>query len=262
VRAVSRREAERLQGEGIPDATAAPIRDQDGNLTGRRERVTKPVRTQAPPVRYRDWRNTRTGRVERVPVGIDPGWDTNPAKARLSAFVPPERDEPPPTSFPPGTRPPPLPPPRAVPATRLLESGAAPEVYARRFLAEFGADVGREAVHVDQVGQALVIGDKLFKTAAGRWKSTKRGRERMMLLLADTVKEPDEIWWSWIKVGNDWQLYRQYIARWQVAGQPRPGFAMFQWGQSGWSGVTTFGPDQEQYLAKHRRGRLAWRRKN
>jgi hypothetical protein len=83
---VSRREAERLQGEGIPDATAAPIRDQDGNLTGRRERVTKPVRTQAPPVRYRNWRNTRTGRVERVPVGIDPGWDTNPGRDRMASL--------------------------------------------------------------------------------------------------------------------------------------------------------------------------------
>lgn len=34
--------------------------------------------TEAPPIKYRDWVNKRTGDVERVPVGIDPGWDYNP----------------------------------------------------------------------------------------------------------------------------------------------------------------------------------------
>lgn len=30
--------------------------------------------TEAPPIRYRDWRNPRTGKIERVPVGVDPGF--------------------------------------------------------------------------------------------------------------------------------------------------------------------------------------------
>lgn len=30
------------------------------------------------------WENKRTGKVEEVPVGIDPGWDYNPGKAKLS----------------------------------------------------------------------------------------------------------------------------------------------------------------------------------
>jgi uncharacterized protein with gpF-like domain len=41
--------------------------------------------TPAPPVEYRDWVNKRTGQVERVPVGIDPGWDVNPGKLRKEA---------------------------------------------------------------------------------------------------------------------------------------------------------------------------------
>ncbi|KAB7624332.1 phage minor head protein [Alkalilimnicola sp. S0819] len=57
VRQVSRREAERLRA--------------DGN-----------VRTEAPEIRHREWVNKRTGEVERVPEGIDPGWDTNPGKTR------------------------------------------------------------------------------------------------------------------------------------------------------------------------------------
>ncbi|OOZ41654.1 hypothetical protein BOW53_02960 [Solemya pervernicosa gill symbiont] len=36
--------------------------------------------TEPPKGGMRNWTNKRTGEVERVPVGIDPGWDTNPGK--------------------------------------------------------------------------------------------------------------------------------------------------------------------------------------
>ncbi|WP_455476155.1 phage head morphogenesis protein [Bartonella sp. B17] len=46
----------------------------------------------APPphVEKRDWRNKRTGKTERIPEGIDPGWHSNPGKHRaqnLSTFL-------------------------------------------------------------------------------------------------------------------------------------------------------------------------------
>lgn len=44
----------------------------------------------APPVPTRAWLNKRTGQIEQVPVGIDPGWATNPGRARaqnLAAFT-------------------------------------------------------------------------------------------------------------------------------------------------------------------------------
>ena len=33
-------------------------------------------------MRGSNWRNKRTGQTVEVPVGIDPGWDTNPGKNR------------------------------------------------------------------------------------------------------------------------------------------------------------------------------------
>ena len=40
----------------------------------------------APAIRTREWTNRRTGEIERVPEGIDPGWDTNPGRVgRLKA---------------------------------------------------------------------------------------------------------------------------------------------------------------------------------
>jgi len=84
VRQVSEGEKNDLMQNGIPDP-AAPmeINPETGLPTGRRKRMTTPVKTDAPPVKYRDWLNKRTGETIRVPEGIDPGFDTNPGKTRL-----------------------------------------------------------------------------------------------------------------------------------------------------------------------------------
>lgn len=42
-----------------------------------------PMKKVAPPITYKDWVNKRTGVVERVPVGIDPGFAYNPGKAAM-----------------------------------------------------------------------------------------------------------------------------------------------------------------------------------
>lgn len=49
----------------------------------RREATRRGGESRRPPLRRRTWVNRRTGEEERVPAGIDPGWDTNPgAEAR------------------------------------------------------------------------------------------------------------------------------------------------------------------------------------
>jgi hypothetical protein len=84
VRQVTRGEAQRLIQKGIPDPTAPmEINPETGLRTGRRIKRMSPVKTQAPPIKYRDWKNKRTGETIKVPVGIDPGFDTNPGKTRL-----------------------------------------------------------------------------------------------------------------------------------------------------------------------------------
>ncbi len=40
-----------------------------------------PLNKTAPEIKQRDWYNARTGKTERVPEGIDPGWSYNPGKA-------------------------------------------------------------------------------------------------------------------------------------------------------------------------------------
>lgn len=43
--------------------------------------------TDAPKVEMRDWINKRTGEVETVPMGIDPGWDFNPGEGRAKRLL-------------------------------------------------------------------------------------------------------------------------------------------------------------------------------
>ena len=43
-----------------------------------------------PAIPRRQWKNTRTGKTESIPEGIDPGWNSNPGRARqnnLDAFL-------------------------------------------------------------------------------------------------------------------------------------------------------------------------------
>jgi len=77
IRQVSRSEAERLKKTGL-QAQIQEIDPETGLPTGRLANRRYPVRTEAPPARTRAWKNVRTGRTQRVPAGIDPGWDYNP----------------------------------------------------------------------------------------------------------------------------------------------------------------------------------------
>lgn len=43
--------------------------------------------TDAPPIEERLWTNKRTGEITKVPVGIDPGWETNPGLSRAKTLV-------------------------------------------------------------------------------------------------------------------------------------------------------------------------------
>jgi hypothetical protein len=82
-RQVSRPEHGKLIENGLPAADRRQVLDPETGLpTGRLEKTYQPVRTQAPKIRRVEWQNKRTGEIEMVPEGIDPGWSNNPGKSR------------------------------------------------------------------------------------------------------------------------------------------------------------------------------------
>ncbi|WP_160286839.1 PBECR2 nuclease fold domain-containing protein [Pseudomonas knackmussii] len=236
----------------------------------------------APKVEYEDrviGQNSPNGpRTVRVPVGIDPGFEYAPGQSRLSSAVPPLRAYDPlpepqagakssatavglPNRPAPGA----LPKPRSAPADRMLPAGLSDQEYLTRFLGEFGATESTPAVFKDVTGDAVVIGRDLFTSAkTGALKVSKRGHARELLLLADALKSPDEIWvrLEWMYAQNKAVVRRRYISRFEVEGEPVPALAVFEVGDDGWAGITTFSPDADnpQYLEHLRIGVRLFRR--
>lgn len=83
VRQVSRTEHARLLDQGVVAGDRKQVIDPETGLpTGHREKKFAPVQTTAPKIRRVEWLNKRTGEIELLPEGVDPGWDTNPGKTR------------------------------------------------------------------------------------------------------------------------------------------------------------------------------------
>lgn len=216
-------------------------------------------------------------RSVRVPVGIDPGFEHAPGQSRLSSAVPPLRAHDPlpapgahtspvPSAGLPNRRPPgSLPTPRPAPASRLMPEGLADEEYVGQFLGEFGAAEDSPVVFRDKAGDGLVIGRGLFTDAkSGALKVGERGQARELLLLADALKEPDEVWarLEWQSEQNKAVVRRRYIRRFELDGQAVPALAVFEVGSDGWAGMTTLAPagSDPQYLEQLRIGVRLYRR--
>jgi len=256
-----------------PDPGPAPVDPRTGEspATWQRRGVSVP---------------SRTGHG-RETLMADAGWDYNPGEAAGAFRTPAPRADLPPSTWTGGARcpggaadhaesgcPGPVPTPRPFDAGLLLPAGQADAWYVERFLAPFGADLTRPAVFEDVTGEPLTLSAELFtdraKTArAGSpiYKVQKNGREAWLPLLAQTIREPQEIWErvEYHAALDKTVLRRRYLAWWELAGQEQPGLAVFEWAAQWWAGVTTFPPafavpeDLAAYIAEQRRGLLRWR---
>jgi len=151
-----------------------------------------------------------------------------------------------------------------------LPEGMSDEAAAARFLDRFGAGLGAPRLFTDAAGEPLVIGDELFRDGSGAWKLGKGVRRRHLLLLADTVADPDEIWVGFAPAGQDVpapRLRRRYIARWTLGEEELPALVVFEVDKDGWRGITAFtglgqNPMQRaRYIDRQRIGTRVWRRK-
>lgn len=113
------------------------------------------------------------------------------------------------------------------------------EDYARAFLQPFGADIGKPTVFTDVTGEAVVLSDTLFKKSDGAWKMGKRSRSSEIIMLAETLRHPDEVW-----VGMYWhsdkglaKTSRVYISRYLVDGKQYLSLVVMGY-DKGWLGIT------------------------
>lgn len=240
-----------------------------GRTKGDLKRMGKNHPDNAPTINWVDrviGENSGNPRIVRVPEGIDPSFEHIPGQSRLDNFVPNPLDTDPTLKrgLPSSKATDEWPAIREVSKNRLLEKGLTEEDYANIFLNEFGATLTKPAIFKDVAGDALVIGKQLFTVSkTGELKVTKRGREQFLLLLADSLKLPDEIW-TRMEYFDHLQksvVRRRYISRFMIDGEVKPMLAVFEVGDDGWLGVTTFAPDTPEYLEQLRVGVRVFKRK-
>ena len=218
------------------------------------QRLGKTGPDTAPDVQWEErtigQRNPNGPRTVRVPAGIDPGFEYAPGRSRLQSAIPPERPVPPvPGSAGghglPNRRPgadDALPAPRLVSAAVLLAQGLEPQAYAQAFLEHFDASIEQPAIFEDVIGERVVVGKELFQKPDGQWKADKQERGSFMPLLAQALRDPDEVWvrLEWMYALQKAVVRRRYIARFEIEGQPTPALIVFDRDADSWSGVTTF----------------------
>ncbi|MEX2475057.1 PBECR2 nuclease fold domain-containing protein [Marinobacter sp.] len=197
--------------------------------------------------------SSETGpRQVRVPKGIDPGFEHSPGQSRLHNSVPPELPGMPASrgAVPglPNRRPPSdLPEPR--PAAREILPNDLPDAdYAEAFIEPFGAALDQPVIYRDVLGEALTIGAELFNDRkTGRLNANQGGRGPTLPLMAEAIRNPDEVW---VRLehppgGEELVVRRRYLARLLVPGRDAPASVVFEHSASGWSGMATFGPDAQ-----------------
>ena len=194
------------------------VLDRPGAETNRKAPIVRaPMAKTAPPEALRDWRNPATGAIEKIPDGIDPGFDYNPGttgrsqafeamvQAKLARMLPAVAE----AASTAGVLPPRVA--KEVPGqdnwvtlglTDLRDmppSMAAPNLLAPGATVQDAVQVLREALDVPTNGARFVetptglvaIFDKLLSHVVE--KRLDR-RERFGSFVLPTLQQPDEVW--------------------------------------------------------------------
>lgn len=131
-------------------------------------------------------------------------------------------------------------------AKDILPGNLTQVAYIKAFLGEFGLEFGQSKLTtLPGVKFPLVISDKLFlDKQSNTYKVTKQGRERYLLLLARTIRNPFEIWQG-VDERKDGRIVPVLkLIRLFSDGQGRlGGFAAFRLYGRQWSGSTMFPPN-------------------
>jgi hypothetical protein len=200
-----------------------------------------------------------TGYPELRYPGIDRGWDYNVGEEWLSGIVPTELRTPLPAVA--DTKPENLPAmPKATETNweELLPPEAKPEDGAAAFLSMFGLQGNEGGYYRDASGGIVPIGKSLFRpdvTAANENNNPAYGRYARVL--ADAIRQPDEIWLDWGSVKSGIVLRRSYLKR-ILLPDGTSTFLRFEWTKLGWTAVAE--PTSAEAADRYRRGALLYRR--
>lgn len=141
-------------------------------------------------------------------------------------------------------------------------SGWSEAQYVNTFLTEFGARADTPVVFRDVIDDPLVISAELFRDRkSNTFKVFKGDREIYLRLLADTIKDPVEIWLSEVELGGRVRICKRYVGLYQNEQQKAGGYVIFDLVDDHWQGTTAFRPERLTYLETQRVGTLLYTKK-
>jgi hypothetical protein len=235
------------------------------------QRAGKNAPDTAPDDGTYEYRNKKTGEVTILPKGIDYGFQFGPCDSVARNRTPQPLKDPifNTTNIPAQPVAPQILPARPFDPQLLLPPAAAGTLtesdYINAFLGRFGASMDNPVVVQDKMDESLQLGKELFLDRSGKhggeYKAIARGRERYLPMLAETIKDPDEIWvrMEWHAEKQKYVVRRRYIANWALE-DGTAGLAVFETGLDGWAGITSHQTGDMDYLAKSRQGIQLYRR--
>lgn len=150
-----------------------------------------------------------------------------------------------------------------------LPEGLEAEDYVRAFLEPFGADIGKAVLFSDKTGTKIPVSDFLFRDRSGAFKVMKRGRNRLVSLMAETLIDPDEVWIGVARKIDkaDGAAEELIVDRRYIRVDPSSALQIvFEIGERLWEEVTTYNPTTKKggpdFAAINRRrgGKLVYKR--
>lgn len=259
---------------GVIQLSERDLRLNGWSVTTDAELVAKGVMTADGQIggNMRRWRRSN-GEIVMVPDGVDPGFAYNPGVDHLRGLAPAPLTGPIGEPYHQPSPKPPMPAARERDPSVLVDPGATPAQQAiDQFIASFdGPTDGSTVLTRDKLDQPLVIDESFFWRGrnSGDPSAAKldSGRIEAINLIAETLKDPDEIWYCWVEVtGKDGKLrkrlVRRYVSRFTIGGKQRSYVVVMEFGDGGWHGVTGFKNRRDSYLdgPQVREGTLAYRR--
>ena len=151
----------------------------------------------------------------------------------------------------------------------ILPVGLSEEAYALAFLKEFGLKSLDDSTlfRLPWLRMPLLISKQLLLTkATGKLKTDKSGRGPCMRLMAQSIKNPYEVWQVPMRLSGKVHITLRFLRLFKGEDGGFGGYSAFNWIGGGrfWSGATTFKAKNDfqraaEYLEQQRNGILLFR---
>jgi len=120
--------------------------------------------------------------------------------------------------------------------------------------------VNKGDVHIDKVGDPMIIDDSLFSDSQGRLKIKKKDRHLLLDYLPEAIIDPDEIYLEFEKSMN--RLVKKMFKYITINGKKRALMSIFEYNKDKTQGVTLYLLDTDSTVEKKRVEKLIYKRES